>query len=98
VHLASHDAKLGAKWFATPLSWDSFIPKLHAVASENIIRSKELLLKIQRLPPLSQGASGIADDDERGADVAVFAALCQHHGRSAILLDMLCKRIGSAPL
>jgi len=26
VHLAVHNAKLGAEWFATPFSWDSCIP------------------------------------------------------------------------
>ena len=53
---------------------------LHAGCSENIIRSKEHLLKIRRLAPLRQGASDIAGDDARGVDVGAFAASYQRHG------------------
>ena len=53
---------------------------LHAGCSENIIRLKERLLKIQRHAPLGQGAADIADDDERDAVVGAFAASYQHHG------------------
>ena len=46
----------GQDGFATSFPVGLLHPLQHAGCSENIIRSKEHLLKVQRLPPLSQGA------------------------------------------